>query len=186
MATYGGSSSSNPTRMVTLKTSDGEEIEVPVAIAMKFVPVREFFIGDLDRPEVENASPFPLSNVDSLTLAEIVFFNQRSLYFRSKSEAVGENEAGFRGVSDETIVKLVKAADFLENKELLDSVMPRFRKRFGLGDDKGVGFVYTAEYQLDDLQVFYVQPAIHQDVLFPSQAHAELGLKIILAFQFCL
>ena len=79
MATYGGSSSSNPTRMVTLKTSDGEEIKVPVAIAMKFVPVREFFVGDLDRPEVENAAPFPLSNVDSLTLAEIVFFNQRSL-----------------------------------------------------------------------------------------------------------
>ena len=80
MATYGGSSSSNPTRMVTLKTSDGEEIKVPVAIAMKFVPVREFFVGDLDRPEVENAAPFPLSNVDSLTLAEIVFFNQRSFW----------------------------------------------------------------------------------------------------------
>ena len=49
--------------------------------------------------------------------------------------------------SDETIVKVVKAADFLENKELLDSVMPSFRKRFGLGDDKGIGFVYTAEIE---------------------------------------
>ena len=42
---------------------------------------------------------------------------------------------------------MVKAADFLENKELLDSVMPSFRKRFGLGDDKGIGFVYTAEIE---------------------------------------
>ena len=49
--------------------------------------------------------------------------------------------------SDETIVKLVKAADFLENKELLDSVMPSFRERFGLEDDKGVHFVYTAEVE---------------------------------------
>ena len=168
MATYGGSSSSNPTRMVTLKTSDGEEIKVPVVIAMKFIPVREFFIGDLDRPEVENAAPFPLSNVESLTLAEIVFFNQRSLYFRSKFKALVEEEpfwelllrywalekemqefeTRFLGrQSDETTVKLVKAADFLENKELMDSVMPSFRKRFGLGDDKGVGFVYTAEVE---------------------------------------
>ncbi|XP_030967330.1 SKP1-like protein 1 [Quercus lobata] len=168
MATYGGSSSSDPTRMVTLKTSDGEEIKVPVAIAMKFVPVREFFMGDLDRPEVENAAPFPLSNVDSLTLAEIVFFNQRSLYFHSKLKEIVEEEplwelllkywpvekkmqefkAWFFGrQSDETIVKLVKAADFLENKELLDSVMPSFRERFGLEDDKGVHFVYTAEVE---------------------------------------
>ena len=78
--------------MVTLRTSDGEEIKVPVVIAMKFIPVREFFIGDLDRPEVENAAPFPLSNVESLTLAEIVFFNQRSLYFRSKFKVLVEEE----------------------------------------------------------------------------------------------
>ncbi|KAF3955755.1 hypothetical protein ACB098_11G021000 [Castanea mollissima] len=166
MATYGGSSSSNPSRMVTFITSDRKEVKVPVAIAMEFDTVRKFFDGDLDRPEVENAAPFPLSKVDSLTLAEIVFFNQKSLYFRPKFEAVNKEpllhifleiylplakqwedfEAWFFcQQSDETIVKLVKAADFLENKELLNSVMPSFRKRFGLGKDKGVVFVYTAE-----------------------------------------
>ncbi|KAL4598070.1 hypothetical protein ACB092_11G032400 [Castanea dentata] len=193
MATYGGSSSSNPTRMVTFKTSDGKEVKVPVAIAMESKTLREVFDGDLDRPEVENA-PFPLSNVDSQTLRLIVGFTRVTLQFRSKYEAFEKErlvelpskyealeiervllpskyqaleiarefelplkyqalekerqkfETEFFGrQSDEAIVKLIKAADFLEIKELLDSVMPSFRKRFGLGDDKGVDFVYSAE-----------------------------------------
>ncbi|KAM4070891.1 hypothetical protein ACB094_11G019600 [Castanea mollissima] len=179
MATYGGSSSSNPTRMVTFITSDGEEVKVPVAIAMEFKTMIEFLEGDLDRPEVENA-PFPLSNVDSQTLRRIVDFTRDSLLWRSRYEALEKErlvelpskylaldiarefelpskyqalekerqkfETEFFGrQSDEAIVKLVKAADFLEIKELLDSVMPSFRKRFGLGDDKGVDFVYSAE-----------------------------------------
>ncbi|KAM4080484.1 hypothetical protein ACJW30_11G019900 [Castanea mollissima] len=193
MATYGGSSSSNPTRMVTFITSDGEEVKVPVAIAMEFKTMIEFLEGDLDRPEVENA-PFPLSNVDSQTLRQIVILTEARLRFRLQYEALEKErlvelpskyealeiervllpskyqaleiarefelpskylafekerqkfETEFFGrQSDEAIVKLVKAADFLEIKELLDSVMPSFRKRFGLGDDKGVDFVYSAE-----------------------------------------
>ena len=51
----------------------------------------------------------------------------------------------FGQLTDKTIFDLVKAADYLEIEEVLDFVIPSVRKRFRLGDDKGVEFFYTAE-----------------------------------------
>ena len=48
--------------MVTFITSDGEEVQVPVAIATEIGIVSEYYDGDLNRPEVENADLFPLPN----------------------------------------------------------------------------------------------------------------------------
>ncbi|KAF3961100.1 hypothetical protein CMV_014253 [Castanea mollissima] len=154
MATYGGSSSSNPTRMVTFITSDDKQVKVAVEIARMSGVVRNFYDGDLDRPEVENADPFPLPNVRSdifvnIVLASKILRELRSIYEVVEKERQ-ELEANFFGqLSDKMIVDLVKAADYLEIKEVLDFVMPSVRKRFRLGDDKGVEFVYTAEAEAE-------------------------------------
>lgn len=121
---------------------------MPVEIARMCGVVRDFY--DLDRPDVENADPFPLPNVRSDIVVNIVLASKMLLELRSIYEAVEkerqELEANFFDqLSDKTIVDLVKAAGYLEIEEVLDFVMPSVRKRFGLGDDEGVEFVYTAE-----------------------------------------
>ena len=149
MASYGGSSDPNPTKVATFITSDGELVKVPVATATMFGIVKAFVDGELDDPELEN-TVWPLPNVSSYVLDIVVYACKKLLELRSRYDAVEkerqEFDVEFFGQqSDETIVELVKAADYLEIEELLDFVMPSFRKRFGLGDDKGVEFVYTAE-----------------------------------------
>ena len=54
MASYGGSSDPNPTKVATFITSDGELVKVPVAIATMFGIVKAFVDGELDDPELEN------------------------------------------------------------------------------------------------------------------------------------
>ena len=152
MASLGGSSNPNPTKMFTFKTSDGELFELPEEIVRMFPVVRMFCDGAIDDPAVaEKNSSFPLPNVRSSDLSVIVNACKVYLAVSSKYEAVEkerqEFEADFFGQqSDETIVELVKAADYLYIQELLDFVMPIFRKRFGLGDDKGADFVYSDEF----------------------------------------
>ena len=151
MASLGGSSNPNPTKMFTFKTLDNETVKVPVEIARMFNVVTIFYNGDLDDlAEPENSS-FTLPIVRYSDLSLIVKACEVCLAVSSKREAVEEErqkfEANFFGQqSDETFVELVKAADFLFIQDLLDFVMPIFRKRFGLGDDKVADFVYTDEF----------------------------------------
>ena len=151
MATYGGSSDPNPTKMVTYKTSDGELVKVPVEIAMMFAAVKPSDDGDLDGTELENKF-WPISNLSSYDLNLVVYACRKLLDLRSKDDALKkerqEFDVEFFGQqTDETIVEHVKAANYLGIKELLDFEMPSFRKWFGLGDDKGVDFVYMAEFE---------------------------------------
>ena len=135
--------------MVKFKTLDDKLVKVEVELVEIFCVVKDFFNGDFDDHELEN-TVFPLPNVSSYILNHIVYVCKLSLAVISKYEAVEkqrqEFETNFFGqLSDKTIVDLVKAADYLEIEEVLDFVMPSVRKRFRLGDDKGVEFVYTAE-----------------------------------------
>ena len=41
----------------------------------------------------------------------------------------------------------IKAADYLDSKVLLAFLMPSFKRRFELGDDKGVEYVYTEDVE---------------------------------------
>ena len=151
MASLGGSSNPNPTKMFTFETSDGEQVALPVEIVKMFNVVKNFYDVDLDDPAVPENSSFPLPIVHSTDLCVIVNACKLYLSVSSKYEAVEkerqEFEADFFGQqSDETIVKLLKAADYLYIQELLDFVMPIFRKWFGLGDDKDAHFVYSDEF----------------------------------------
>lgn len=135
--------------MAAFITSDGERFQVPVAIAMMFGIVKAFFDGELDDPELEN-TVWPLPNVSSYVLDIVVYACKKLLELRPKYDAMEKERQKFDvqffgQQTDETIVEQVKAADYLEIEELLDFVMPSFRTRFGLGDDNGVEFVYTAE-----------------------------------------
>ena len=96
MASFGGSSNPNPTKMVTFKISDGELVKVPVEIVRMFTVVKDFYNGDLDDPaEPENSS------LPSPTRAQ-----QRSQRYRQRLQGAsrgqleirsgGEREAGFR------------------------------------------------------------------------------------------
>ncbi|XP_075644973.1 SKP1-like protein 14 [Castanea sativa] len=139
--------------MVTFRSSDGEEVQVPVAIATEIGIVSKYYDGELNRPEVENADLFPLPNVKSHVLRFILDLLRAKLEFDSEFEAlkttVKEVKAEFFGLQtdDETVVELVKAADYMRIEKLLDFMMPCVRKRFGLGDDKDADFVYTAEFE---------------------------------------
>ena len=149
MASVGGSSNPNPTKMFTFKTSDEKLVKVPVVIVRMFTVVEAFYNGDLAEPENNS---FPLPNVRSSALSVIADACEVFPTFSSKYKAVEkerqEFEADFFGQqSDEAIVELVKAADYLEIQEFLDFAMPSFRKRFGLGDDKGADFVYSVEFE---------------------------------------
>ena len=93
----------------------------------------------------------PLPHVRSSALSVIVNACKVRLAVSSKYEAVEKERQDFETdffdqQSDRTIVELVKAVDCLGIEELLDFVMPSFRKWFGLGDEKGVEFVYEAEF----------------------------------------
>lgn len=114
MAPFGGSSYHNPTKMVTFKTSDDKQVKMPVEIARMCGVVRDFY--DLDRPDVENADPFPLPNVRSDIFVNIVLASKMLLELRSIYEAVEkerqELEANFFDqLSDKTIVEFVYTAE---------------------------------------------------------------------------
>ena len=154
MATYGGSSDPNPTKKATFKTSDNELVKVPVAIASMFGIVKNFFDGNLDDLELENTEYWPwyIKNVSSYILNIVVYACKKLLelfwkYHGVKKERRKFDVEFFDQRTDETIVELVEAAVYLGIEELLDFVMPSFRKKFGLGDDKGVEFIFTVEFE---------------------------------------
>ena len=158
MVSWGESSNPDPTKMFTFKTKDNVTVEVPLKIAKMFNVVTIFYNSNLDDLVEPETSNFTLPNVSHRDLSLVVkyceeYFEGCEEYFEgcSKRKAVEEDwqklEANFFGqLSDETFVELVKAADYLFIQDLLDFVMPSFRKRFGLGDDKVADFVYTDEF----------------------------------------
>ncbi|KAM4080483.1 hypothetical protein ACJW30_11G019800 [Castanea mollissima] len=136
------------TMKITLKSADDKLFMVKEAIVMEFGVVK-FFLGNSTNLE---STAIPLLNVSGSVLGRVIHYCEKSLslhlilppstllhLFERVAELILDDE------DDESIVELVKAADYLDIKVLLAFVMPSIRKRFGLGDDKAVDFVYSAE-----------------------------------------
>ena len=140
--------------MIALRSADGEEYSVNKAMVMEFGVVK--FVLE-ERANLENSEPIPLPNVSGPVLERVIHYCNISLdlhwvfppshlllYFE------GVAVLKLRDENNRSIVELVKAADYLEIKVLLAFLMPSFKRRFELGDDKGIDYVYSQdiEYQL--------------------------------------
>ncbi|XP_075644974.1 uncharacterized protein LOC142615961 [Castanea sativa] len=139
-------STATSTMKITLKSADNKLIMVKEAIAMEFGVVK-FFLEDSTDLE---STVIPLLNVSGSVLGRVIHYCEKSLslhlilppstllhLFERVAELILDDE------NNESIVELVKAADYLDIKVLLAFLMPSFKRRFGLGDDKGVEYVYT-------------------------------------------
>ena len=111
--------------------------------------VLKFFLEDITDLE---STVIPLLNVSGSVLGRVIHYCEKSLslhsilppstvlhLFERVAELILDDE------NDESIVELVKAADYLDIKVLLAFLMPSFKRRFELGDDKGVEYVYTED-----------------------------------------
>ena len=147
------SSTATSTMKITLKSADDKLFMVKEAIAMEFGVVK-FFLEDSTDLE---STVIPLLNVSGSVLGRVIHYCEKSLShhsilppstvlhsFERVAELILDDE------NDKSIVELVKAADYLDIKVLLGFLMPSFKRIFGLGNDKGVEYVYTedAEAQL--------------------------------------
>jgi S-phase kinase-associated protein 1 len=126
---------------ITLKTSDGEVFEVEEAVAMEFVTVKSFFEDDA----VSQSTPMPLPNVSSFALSRVIVYCRRILEIRAKLPTVStasDAEAGeeelkeaekkvkeerkafeaefLKEESNEGIMELILAANYLDIKEMLE------------------------------------------------------------------
>ncbi|KAL4598071.1 hypothetical protein ACB092_11G032500 [Castanea dentata] len=139
-------STATSTMKITLKSADNKLFMVKEAIAMEFGVVK-FFLEDSTDLE---STVIPLLNVSGSVLGRVIHYCEKSLIlhwtlppstllhlFERVAELILDDE------NDESIVELVKAADYLDIKVLLAFLMPSVKRRFGLGDDKGVEYVYT-------------------------------------------
>ncbi|XP_023924370.1 SKP1-like protein 1 [Quercus suber] len=138
-------STATSTMRITLKSADDKLFMVKEAIAMEF-GVLKFFLEDSTDLE---STVIPLLNVSGSVLGRVIHYCEKSLslhlilppstvlhLFERVAELILDDE------NDESIVELVKAADYLDIKVLLAFLMPSFKRRFELGDDKGVEYVY--------------------------------------------
>ncbi|KAF3961099.1 hypothetical protein CMV_014252 [Castanea mollissima] len=119
---------------------------VKEATAMEFGVVK--FVLE-DSADLESAAVNPLPNVSSSVLGRVIHYCEKSPSlqlmhplstephsFEQVAELILDDE------NDKSIVELVKAADYLDIKVLLAFLMPSFKRRFELGDDKGVEYFY--------------------------------------------
>ena len=147
------SSTATSTMKITLKSADDKLFMVKEAIVMEFGVVK-FFLEDSTDLE---STVIPLLNVSGSVLGRVIHYCEKSLSlpsilppstvlhsFERVAELILDDE------NDKSIVELVKAADYLDIKVLLAFLMSSFKRIFGLGNDKGVEYVYTedAEAQL--------------------------------------
>ncbi|XP_075658791.1 SKP1-like protein 14 [Castanea sativa] len=139
-------STATSTMKITLKSADDKLFMVKKAMVMEFGVVK-FFLEDSTDLE---STAIPLLNVSGSVLGRVIHYCEKSLslhlilppstllhLFERVAELILDDE------NDKSIVELVKAADYLDIKVLLAFLMPSFKRRFGLGDDKGVEYVYT-------------------------------------------
>ncbi|KAB1199094.1 SKP1-like protein 1A [Morella rubra] len=119
-------------RKITMRTAEGQVFEVDEAVAMEFQTVKSFFEDD----SVSYDSVIPLPNVSTRALSRVVFYCKRSLDFGAKSAAAideddkkkaKEEREAFevefvRDEDDEEIKELVLAANYLNIKDMLDSL----------------------------------------------------------------
>ncbi|KAJ1277411.1 hypothetical protein BS78_04G002000 [Paspalum vaginatum] len=115
-------------KMVTLKSSDGEEFEVEEVVAMESQTLRHMIEDDC----AENGIPLP--NVDSKILSKVVEYCNKHVHdakpadataaFNASASGAGEDlkswDSEFVKVDQATLFDLILAANYLNIKGLLD------------------------------------------------------------------
>ncbi|OMO97274.1 SKP1 component [Corchorus olitorius] len=98
---------------VTLVTADNVEFEVDEAVAMKFGIVKSFL--------EENSEKIPLPNVYSMVLSLVIDYCKAHLKLTDE-KAKEFDENFFKAQDNETLMAMCLAANYLDEKELLDMV----------------------------------------------------------------
>ncbi|KAL5200683.1 hypothetical protein ABZP36_021886 [Zizania latifolia] len=114
-------------KMITLKSSDGEEFEVDEAVAMESQTIRHMIEDDC----ADNGIPLP--NVNSKILSKVIEYCNKHVHAASKrsddataanNSTSGEDlknwDADFVKVDQATLFDLILAANYLNIKGLLD------------------------------------------------------------------
>ncbi|XP_020154532.1 SKP1-like protein 1 [Aegilops tauschii subsp. strangulata] len=111
-------------KMITLKSSDGEEFQVEEAVAMESQTIRHMIEDDC----ADNGIPLP--NVDSKILSKIIEYCKKHVQANASSststaaaapaEDLKSFDADFVKVDQATLFDLILAANYLNIKGLLD------------------------------------------------------------------
>ncbi|XP_040244505.1 SKP1-like protein 1 isoform X2 [Aegilops tauschii subsp. strangulata] len=106
-------------KMITLKSSDGEEFQVEEAVAMESQTIRHMIEDDC----ADNGIPLP--NVDSKILSKVIEYCKKHVQASPKPADSGAADlksfdAEFVKVDQATLFDLILAANYLNIKELLD------------------------------------------------------------------
>ncbi|XP_048573866.1 SKP1-like protein 1 isoform X1 [Triticum urartu] len=111
-------------KMITLKSSDGEEFQVEEAVAMESQTIRHMIEDDC----ADNGIPLP--NIDSKILSKVIEYCKKHVQADSSSststaaaapaEDLKSFDAEFVKVDQATLFDLILAANYLNIKGLLD------------------------------------------------------------------
>ncbi|XP_039823146.1 SKP1-like protein 1 isoform X2 [Panicum virgatum] len=111
-------------KMITLKSSDGEEFEVEEAVAMESQTIRHMIEDDC----ADNGIPLP--NVNSKILSKVIEYCNKHVHAAAAAAAANSNaasgedlknwDADFVKVDQATLFDLILAANYLNIKGLLD------------------------------------------------------------------
>uniref|UniRef100_A0A8R7UMT1 SKP1-like protein n=1 Tax=Triticum urartu TaxID=4572 RepID=A0A8R7UMT1_TRIUA len=101
-------------KMITLKSSDGEEFQVEEAVAMESQTIRHMIEDDC----ADNGIPLP--NVESKILSKVIEYCKKHPPPPTPAEDLKSFDTEFVKVDQATLFDLILAANYLNIKGLLD------------------------------------------------------------------
>lgn len=107
-----------PTKKITLKSSDNQIFEVEEAVAMEFATVKSFFE---DSPSSTDTVPLP--NVTAKPLSQVIEFCKEQIKFKANPDEAQKKKYHsefLKEKSDKDLVDMIPVANYLEIKDLLD------------------------------------------------------------------
>ncbi|XP_015078940.1 SKP1-like protein 1 [Solanum pennellii] len=105
---------SSSTKFLTLKTCDGEEFVLEEAIAMRSQTIKNMVEDDC----VSNGIPLP--NVDSKTMTKVIEYWKKHSEEDVTKDTLREFDKAFVKVHHSILYDVILAANFLNDKEILD------------------------------------------------------------------
>ncbi|CAI9769796.1 unnamed protein product [Fraxinus pennsylvanica] len=107
-------SSTEAKKMVVLKSFDGVTFEVEESVAVQFESIRHMFEDNLA------GSVIPLSNIKSEILSKVIDYCKRHADDTTDEEDLKAFDADFVKVEHGTLFDIIRAANYLNIKSLLD------------------------------------------------------------------
>ncbi|XP_060193427.1 SKP1-like protein 1B [Lycium barbarum] len=104
------------TKLLTLETSDGEEFKLDEAIAVKSQAIKNMVEDDC----VSNAIPLP--NVDSKKMTKVIEYWKKHSEEGVSKDQLNDFDKGFLEVHHSVPYDLLLAANYLNDKELMDVI----------------------------------------------------------------